>query len=60
MPYQTRKTYEVTYDKFKVLSKELQEDFLKSMENRGIKVVSVDGQDPSKFPPPKRNSIERY
>lgn len=60
VPYQTRKTYEVTYDKFKVLSKELQEDFLKSMENRGIKVVSVDGQDPSKFPPPKRNSIERY
>ena len=59
-PYQTRKTYEVSYAKFKELSKEFQKDFLKSMENRGLKIISIDGQDPSKSPIPKRNSIERF
>ena len=56
-PYQSRKTFEVSYDKFKIISKEFNENPLKSMENSGMKIVSVDGKAPSQIPPPQRNPI---
>lgn len=60
VPYQTRKTYEVTYDKFKTLSKEFTENPLKTLENIGMKGITVNGKDASQVKLPKRNPIERF
>ncbi len=60
-PYQTIKSFEVTYDKFRVLNKEFIENPLKALENRGTKIISFNGENPNiQLNKRKVNPIERY
>lgn len=62
IPFQRLKTYEVSYEKFKQISKDTAEDPIKALETeQGVKTISIDGKDPASVPiKNKRNYIGRF
>lgn len=60
-PFKNKKNIEVSYEQFKVISKENNENPLKVMEENGFKVTSIGGQEPSsQLNKRKNNPIEKY
>ena len=61
-PYQDHKTFDVSYDEYKMLSKEAVENpFLARERQGGAKLISVNGEDPNiKLSKIKVNPLERF